>query len=155
MMEIKKWSRALYNLAKTSSVYSYSTSGLQSAFYPQSSVACMQSACLRFQLETFASEQAYCIHQRLHRWTYLLQSIFVPRARGQTSGLREPKSPRDEIRFCEFPPLPDFKPKRTRCESVNYEISKYWSTWSEIARRDSQKPQVCVNQASFHWDTAI
>ena len=38
--------------------------------------------------------------------------------------------------------LPSFKPWRTRCESVNYGISNYWSTQSERAHRDSQDSQV-------------
>ena len=34
--------------------------------------------------------------------------------------------------------LPDFKPWRSRYESVNYRISNYWFTSSERAHRDSQ-----------------
>ena len=34
--------------------------------------------------------------------------------------------------------LPDFKPWRSRCKSVNYGISDYWFTQSERAHRDSQ-----------------
>ena len=51
--------------------------------------------------------------------------------------------------------LPGFKPWRSRYESVNYVISNYWFTylvWKSLPRFTRF---LGVNQASFHWDTAI
>ena len=47
-----------------------------------------------------------------------------------------------EGKICSLTSLPDFIPWGSRCESVNYKISNYWSTSSERARQDSQNPQV-------------
>ena len=52
-------------------------------------------------------------------------------------------------------PLPDFKPKRTRYECINYGIIKYWSTQLEIAHRDSQNLQLWVNQVKFDWNVSV